>query len=152
MLGLALGCGKSEADSGNLAPGGEPLGGSGGGFAMAGAGSAGSQTAGSEGGGTLAGAAGRTTSGGSATGGEPTGETGGMASGGAAARVDCDPTKIRCKRRAPTCTAGEVPSVDGTCYGVCVRIEQCACSNAEQCPEPNQYTCWAQEHCGPFVR
>jgi hypothetical protein len=62
--------------------------------------------------------------------------------------------KILCKRLAPTCAAGEVPSVNdaGNCYGDCVKIDRCACSTAAQCPDQNQYTCWAKQHCGPFVQ
>jgi hypothetical protein len=155
LLGLTLGCGKSEADFGDPAPGGSsgtPGAGSGGAPASAGTSSAGSQSAGSETGGKPAGMAGQATSGGQASGGQPTGDAGDTGSGGAAALVDCDPKKIFCKRIAPQCAAGQVPSVDGNCYGECVKIEQCACSAADECPDPNQYTCWSKKHCGPFVR
>lgn len=69
-----------------------------------------------------------------------------------AALVDCTPSKILCRRRAPECPAGEVPSVAGSCFGPCVPIERCACTEAAQCPQPEQHTCWKQQHCGPFVR
>ncbi len=88
----------------------------------------------------------------SGAGGAAGGRGGAGAAGGASELVSCDPTKILCKRVAPTCAEGEVPSVDASCYGPCVRIERCACRAAEQCPEAEQYTCWASTHCGPFVR
>jgi hypothetical protein len=82
-------------------------------------------------------------------------EAGGAAgaeAGGAAGLVDCDARKIVCKRATPQCGTFEVPSVEGSCYGDCVKIDRCACTEAEQCPENNQYTCWSKTHCGPFVR
>ncbi|HRC58328.1 MAG TPA: hypothetical protein PKU97_20530, partial [Kofleriaceae bacterium] len=66
--------------------------------------------------------------------------------------LDCDPGKIMCRRMAPACPQGQVPSVSGSCYGPCVAIERCACSAAAQCPQPDQHTCWREQHCGPFVR
>ncbi len=69
-----------------------------------------------------------------------------------AALVDCTPSKILCRRRAPDCPAGEVPSVEGSCFGPCVPVTRCACTEATQCPQPEQHTCWKKEHCGPFVR
>lgn len=80
------------------------------------------------------------------------GGTSGAEAGGAAGLVDCDARKIVCKRAAPQCGTSEVPSVEGNCYGECVKIDRCACTDAEQCPESNQYTCWSKTHCGPFVR
>lgn len=70
----------------------------------------------------------------------------------AAALVDCTPSKVLCRRRAPECPAGEVPSVAGSCFGPCVPIARCACTEATQCPQPEQHTCWKKQHCGPFVR
>jgi hypothetical protein len=95
---------------------------------------------------------------GSATGGSASGasanhagaETGGGGTG--TGLVDCDPKKILCRIVAPQCDGGEVPSVNGSCYGACVKIDRCACSDAAQCPNPNEYTCWAKTHCGPFVQ
>jgi hypothetical protein len=108
-------------------------------------------SSGSAAGGVSGSASGGSASSGGATGGG--GVTGGNASGGIApGLVDCDPKQILCKRLAPSCAAGEVPSVAGSCYGDCVKIDQCACSAAAECPEPDQYTCWAKQHCGPFVQ
>ena len=63
----------------------------------------------------------------------------------------CDPSEVLCKRTAPECVFGEVPEVVDGCYGACVKVDRCACSTAAQCPQPDQYTCWSQTHCGPFV-
>lgn len=76
----------------------------------------------------------------------------GSSGGGAGGLVDCDPKKIMCKRATPVCEAGEVPSVEGTCYGDCVKVDRCACNAADQCPQPEEYTCWAKQHCGYYVR
>ena len=101
-------------------------------------------------------AAGGATAGASVSGaGTSAGRAGGGAGGasaGGASLVDCDPQKVLCKRLAPECLAGEVPSVNGNCYGDCVKVEQCGCGAAAECPEPDQYTCWAKQHCGPFVQ
>jgi hypothetical protein len=155
-LGLAVGCGSSTSDgpgkggagtgSGGRIEGGalpgNASGSSGSGSSSGGSASAGSSSAGQSAGGT-------------ATGGQPDAQAGSGNEGGAAAGlVDCDPLKISCKRAAPACGVGEVPSLNdtGNCYGECVKIERCACSSAAQCPEQNQYTCWAKQHCGPFVQ
>jgi hypothetical protein len=105
---------------------------------------------GSASGGATAGSA----TGGSATGGSANhaGAESGGGGGTGAGLVDCDPKKILCKIVAPECDGGEVPSVNGSCYGACVKIDRCACSDAAQCPNPNEYTCWAKTHCGPFVQ
>jgi hypothetical protein len=150
VAGHALGCGQSERDP--AAAGGSAGVATAGGSSSAGtpAGQAGADaTAGiASGGSSVAGSA----SGGAATaGGQPSEAGAGNDAGGATSLVDCDPKKILCKRLAPPCDAGEVPSIDGSCYGECVKIDRCACSAAAQCPQPEQYTCWAQEHCGPFV-
>jgi hypothetical protein len=66
--------------------------------------------------------------------------------------LDCDPRKILCKRVAPECPEGQVPSVSGSCYGDCVPLESCPCSGPEQCPNPDTGTChMSAGHCGPFV-
>ncbi len=158
VLGLTFGCGGSTGDSGSA-------GGSSSGAATAGssssAGAAGkagaSSTAGTPSGGSAAGGSGTGTggvSGGVATsGGQPDAQAGaGNEAGSGSALVDCDPKNILCERVAPDCSAGEVPSVAGSCYGDCVKVERCACNAAEQCPQPDQYTCWAKQHCGPFVQ
>lgn len=68
------------------------------------------------------------------------------------AATSCDPKQLRCRRAAPVCPEGEVPSVSGTCYGACVPLEQCACSQADDCPNPDSYTCHLYaRHCGPYV-
>jgi hypothetical protein len=58
-----------------------------------------------------------------------------------------------CKRVAPECPLLEVPRVEGNCYGECVPIEACACTEAEECPLPEMFTCHRSAmHCGPYVR
>ena len=69
-----------------------------------------------------------------------------------AGAVSCDTRSVLCKRLAPTCAPGEVPSVVGQCYGPCVKIDACACTIADECPNPDEYTCHlSQKRCGPFV-
>ena len=89
--------------------------------------------------------------GGSANAGGPSAAAG---DGGATSElVNCDPRAIVCKRVAPTCGDNEVPSVDGSCYGACVRIERCGCDGPADCPNDAMYTCWnSAAHCGPYVR
>jgi len=157
---LAFGCGQSEGETpGNGGEAGQSTSGgsnAAGGTAAgkAGASSAGTATSGGSSGGQAAGGAG-----GIASGGVPAGDAGAFVSGGAdtgsaggGALVDCDQKKILCKRLAPQCAEGEVPSVAGSCYGDCVKIDRCACSDASACPEPDKYTCWSKTHCGPFVQ
>ena len=159
---LAIGCGKAATgEPGVGAAGSTDSGGStsGGSTGDAGATSnAGATSGGSTEGGGSTSSAGSTESGGSTSGGS-TGDAGSTSNAGAgstggatAGLVECDPAKVLCKRAAPACATGEVPSVLGNCYGDCVKIESCACSAPEQCPQPNQYTCWSKQHCGYFVR
>jgi hypothetical protein len=69
-----------------------------------------------------------------------------------AGAVSCDPRKILCKRLAPMCPEGQVPSVEGTCYGPCVPAESCVCGSAAECPDPDHVTCHlSQGRCGPYV-
>ncbi len=68
------------------------------------------------------------------------------------ASVSCDPRAVLCRRGTPKCAGGQVPSVVGSCYGDCVPVEQCACSEAAACPLPDEYTCHLSAgHCGPYV-
>lgn len=154
---VAVGCGESE-------PGGDAATGSQGSGAAAGSGSAGKAGETSSG----ASASGGSSSGGSASGGTSAGgrpggsggqslggrdpSDGGVDSGPIAGLFDCDTRKIMCRRAAPVCDEMEVPRVEGSCYGECVKIDLCACSNADECPNADEYTCWAQAHCGPYVR
>jgi hypothetical protein len=156
LVCVAFGCGESDSDGGAGAAAGSATAGSSSSGAGAPGTAGGSATGGSSTGssGSAAGgsAAGSVGEGGSASGGQPDAQAGAGSEGGSASGlVDCDPKKIVCKRLAPVCEAGEVPSVAGSCYGDCVKIDQCACSSADQCPQPNEYTCWAKQHCGPFV-
>jgi hypothetical protein len=66
--------------------------------------------------------------------------------------VSCDPAKILCKLAVPECPEGQVPSVAGSCYGPCVPVESCPCSQASECPNHDSYTChMSARHCGPYV-
>jgi hypothetical protein len=66
--------------------------------------------------------------------------------------VSCDPRKATCKMLPQPCPDGQVRAVQGSCYGDCVNVERCACSEAAACPEPDSYTChMSAQHCGPFV-
>ena len=68
------------------------------------------------------------------------------------AATSCDPAQILCKRVAPMCPQGQVPSVSGSCYGPCVPVESCACSKESECPNHDSYTCHLSAgRCGPYV-
>ena len=126
---LGAGCGKSGDDGGS-------------------AGSAGAMGAGSNVGGSAA-AGSTSAAAGSASAGN---QNGGGSAGTGSGLLECNPSKVLCKRVAPQCVFGEVPQVVDGCYGECVKVDRCACSTAAQCPQPDQYTCWSQRHCGPFVK
>ncbi len=40
--------------------------------------------------------------------------------------ANCNQRDVLCKRAAPFCPQGQVPSVVGSCYGPCVPVDQCA--------------------------
>jgi hypothetical protein len=162
---VALGCGETASNGGQGAQAGQAMtagaagssssaGTTGASAGATGAGAGGADTAGS--GGSSAG----TSTGGAAAGTSATAGSGGSASGGSAAGgaagntglVDCDPRKVLCRVLTPECPANEVPSVNGSCYGPCVKVDQCRCSVADECPQPDEYTCWAKQHCGPYVK
>jgi hypothetical protein len=66
--------------------------------------------------------------------------------------MSCDPAKILCKLAVPECPEGQVPSVSGSCYGPCVPVESCACTQESECPNHDSYTCHKSAgHCGPYV-
>jgi hypothetical protein len=66
--------------------------------------------------------------------------------------TSCDRRALTCRRAEPVCPAGQVAAIVGNCFGDCVAIEQCACSEADACPQPEQYTCHRSAmHCGPYV-
>lgn len=71
---------------------------------------------------------------------------------GACEQVSCDRRDIACRRAEPVCPEGQTASVVGTCYGDCVPIEMCACTEAEACPHPDRYTCHLfAMRCGPYL-
>jgi hypothetical protein len=66
--------------------------------------------------------------------------------------TSCDPRQILCRRAPPECPQWHVPSVSGTCFGPCVPLEQCACDEPADCPNPETFTChMSAAHCGPYV-
>jgi hypothetical protein len=66
--------------------------------------------------------------------------------------TSCDRRKLLCRRAEPVCPEGQVASIVGSCYGPCVKLEECSCSEAAACPMPEQYTChMSAHHCGPYV-
>jgi len=69
-----------------------------------------------------------------------------------AGKLSCDPRAIICKRAEPVCPEGQVASIEGTCYGPCVPVQQCSCDEAADCPHADTYTCHMYaKHCGPYV-
>jgi len=161
---LAFGCGETASD------GDQAAGAAGQSMTAGAAGSSSSAGTSSSGG---AGVAGTTSNGGSSAGTSAAGTSssggsgGGGANGGSSAGgnneggssvggsglVDCDTRKVLCRIVTPDCPAGEVPSVKGTCYGECVKIDRCSCASADQCPEPEQYTCLkGPMHCSYYLK
>jgi len=63
--------------------------------------------------------------------------------------ANCDQRDVACKMLPPTCDQGQFPAVVGSCWdGTCVPISQCACTVAEQCPDPGDYVCYrSKQHC-----
>lgn len=154
MLGavslVAVGCGESEGDDGATAG---AAGQSASGAGQSASGAAGASSAGAGGaatGGTAGGVSG--TSAGGSSGGSDGGDAGAASGGGASSLEDCNTQHVTCKALPPQCGSGQVPSVEGTCWGDCVKIERCACSAQDDCPDHDQYTCWGGRHCGPYVR
>lgn len=66
--------------------------------------------------------------------------------------TSCDRRPLTCRRAEPVCPEGQVVAIVGNCFGDCVAIDQCACSEADACPQPEKYTCHRSAmHCGPYV-
>jgi hypothetical protein len=71
-----------------------------------------------------------------------------------ATQVSCDARTgmVTCKRAPPSCPQGQVPAVVDSCWGECVPIEQCVCTEADACPERETYVChMGARRCGPYV-
>lgn len=131
---LLVGCGGDTDDSSGT--GGGASGGSGG----ASQGGTGNSTSGGGGsGGAIGGSAGTPTggAGGSVTGGAAGtgGNTGGIGNTGGGTGIPCNPGDVLCDGPTPTCPEGQVPSVQGSCWGPCVPILDCAtvpsCDNCQ---------------------
>lgn len=70
-----------------------------------------------------------------------------------AQNVSCDARDVLCRRAAPVCPRGQVPSVEGNCWGKCVPIDDCSCSTSEECPDRNQFVCLRSTgHCSYYLR
>jgi len=86
-----------------------------------------------------------------------TGGTSGAGGESPESSYDCNADHIICLPIvAPEpCPTGEVYSVEGSCYGACVPVGQCACESAADCPDPNgtdEYTCHGTtDRCGPWL-
>jgi hypothetical protein len=105
-----------------------------------------------DGGGSPSSDAGSTRDGGAEEGGFSQDAGGSGDSGAASGKISCDPQKILCRVVEPSCPPNQVPSVQGSCYGPCVAIDQCSCGDAPECPQPDTYTCHrSARHCGPYV-
>lgn len=48
--------------------------------------------------------------------------------------VSCDARRVACLALPPTCPPGEVPSVEGACWGPCVPLRECRCDSDGACP------------------
>jgi hypothetical protein len=59
--------------------------------------------------------------------------------------VSCDARSVVCLVLPPTCAPGEVPSVEGRCWGRCVPLSACTCSADVECPVG---VCDPGGHCG----
>src|SRR5690606_26346644 len=70
------------------------------------------------------------------------------------ATVDCDDRRVRPEcGDPPACPKGHVPAIreDGCWGGWCVLIGACKCTEDEECPNTDIYTCWLSGQCGPFT-
>ena len=74
----------------------------------------------------------------------------------AGARLNCDPSTVTCRALPPMCPSGQVPSIDGPCWGPCVPFSDCApipCEpggSSTQCPQDT--VCHGTTRtCGPFL-
>ena len=66
--------------------------------------------------------------------------------------VNCDARDVLCRALPPECPEGEVPAVEGSCWNGCVSIANCECSDADDCPMREIYTCHnSAGRCGPYL-
>ncbi|UJR85064.1 hypothetical protein [Sandaracinus amylolyticus] len=66
--------------------------------------------------------------------------------------TSCDRRDVRCRAVEPTCPEGQVASVVAQCWGPCVAIDECSCTEADACPNRDQYTCHMhRQRCGPYL-
>jgi hypothetical protein len=77
-----------------------------------------------------------------------------QATDGAVEGVHCDPRRVLCDRVPPACERGQAPSVMGSCWGPCVLVSSCMCSNNEDCPNIPGFSevCYpTRMRCGPLL-
>lgn len=66
--------------------------------------------------------------------------------------VHCDHREVTCRAAEPVCPEMQVASVVGTCWGPCVRIDQCVCTGPQDCPHEETFACHLyRQRCGPYV-
>lgn len=66
--------------------------------------------------------------------------------------VRCDRRDVVCRAAEPECPEGQTAQVVGGCYGSCVPIDACECTEAAACPSPDRYTCHRfRMRCGPYL-
>lgn len=63
--------------------------------------------------------------------------------------ISCDRRNALCPALPPDCPTGQVPSVEGGCWGECVDIGACTCETSEECADPLIYVCYRSGRCGP---
>jgi hypothetical protein len=64
----------------------------------------------------------------------------------------CVSTGAMCLIAPPECPEGQVPAIEGMCFGDCVPIEACDCDGPEDCPNREMYNCHLSAgHCGPYT-
>jgi hypothetical protein len=66
---------------------------------------------------------------------------------------NCDPDDVLCDAIPPACDEGEVPTVEGSCWGECIPANECQCETFDDCPEVTGYSevCYSAGHCGPAL-
>lgn len=66
--------------------------------------------------------------------------------------VSCDRRNVACRRAEPICPEGQVAEIIDQCFGECVPIDQCVCTEAADCPYEERFTCHLfRQRCGPYV-
>lgn len=53
------------------------------------------------------------------------------------AAFNCDTRDVTCRRLAEPCPQGQVRAIEAGCYGSCIAISSCGCTEQDDCPDPN---------------